>query len=112
MHRAGTWTGSESFVFAGSNREISASLQKRIKYFNWFSGLQILSRIDYVDGGFSLPVRLSFAEQAAASRPPFARQDPATTHPPDRRAGPEMTAARGQTRPAMGPPLAAAPTRP
>src|SRR6266404_411346 len=40
LHRAGTWTGSESFVFAAWNWEFSARLDEQIKYFNWSSDLQ------------------------------------------------------------------------
>src|SRR6266403_4870171 len=44
LHRAGTLTGSESFVFAARNWEFSARLDEQIKYFNWFSDLQTMSR--------------------------------------------------------------------
>src|SRR6266436_5487694 len=49
LHRAGTRTGSESFVFAARNWEFSARLDEQIKYFNWFSDLQTCP-FDFVSG--------------------------------------------------------------
>jgi len=49
LHRAGTLTGSESFVFAARNWEFSARLDEQIKYFNWFSDFSNLT-LDFVSG--------------------------------------------------------------
>jgi hypothetical protein len=51
MHPGGSWTGSDSFVFAVRIESFLAWLYEQTKYFNWFSGLQILSLSDCVDSG-------------------------------------------------------------
>jgi hypothetical protein len=51
MHRAETGTGSESFIFTVQIQKSLPGSTKRLEYPNWFSGLQIASRVDYAASG-------------------------------------------------------------